>query len=75
MKFSLTIVGICTLIACAAPKTPIAKSVETQKKEAYKDDKNVKSPRTPAYTPKEVITPEPFYPENQENKPRDAREY
>lgn len=75
MKYILCIVGICTLFACATPKTPIAKSVETKKKEAFKEDKNINTPRTPAYTPREVITPEPFYPENQENKPRDAREY
>jgi len=75
MKFILSIVGICTLFACAAPKAPVTKSVEAKKKEAYKEDKNSKTPRTPTYMPKEVITPEPFYPETPDNKPRDIRNY
>ena len=75
MKFILSIVGICTLFACAAPKTPITKSVETKKKEAYKEDKNIKTLRNPTYMPKDVITPEPVSPEFPENKPLDTREY
>lgn len=75
MKTILSIIGICTLVACAAPKAPITKSVETKKKEAYKVDKSSKNTRTPTYVPKEVITPEPFYPESPGSKPMDTREY
>jgi hypothetical protein len=75
MKYILLIVGICTLFACAAPKAPITKSVEAKKKEAYKDVKISKTPRTPTYMPKDVITPVPVSPEFPENKPLDTREY
>ena len=75
MKYILLIVGICTLFACAAPKAPITKSVEAKKKEAYKDVKISKTPRTPTYMPKDVITPVPVSPEFPESKPLDTREY
>ena len=75
MKFILSIVGICTLFACAAPKAPITKSVETKKKEAYKEDKITNKPVQRAITPKVEETTIPVSPSSPESKPIDTREY
>ena len=75
MKSILSIIGICASFACASPKVPITKSVEVKKKEAYKEEKISKTPKTPMYMPKDVITPVPVSPEFPENKPLDTREY
>jgi hypothetical protein len=75
MRSILSMIGICTLIACAAPKAPITKSVETKKKEAYKDVKISNKPINPSNVPKVYDNPVPVSPETPNNKPLDTREY
>ena len=75
MKSILFIIGICASFACAAPKVAVTKSVETKKKEAYKDVKISNKPINPSNIPKVADNPVPVSPKTPDNKPLDTREY
>ncbi len=75
MKSILFIIGICASFACAAPKVAVKKSVETKKKEAYKDVKISNKPINPSNIPKVADNPVPVSPKTPDNKPLDTREY
>jgi hypothetical protein len=72
MKFIFSLVIIYTLFSCAAPKAPVTKSVETKKKEAFKNvkpvNKSLPNPRIPNAS-------ESTSPENPSNKSNDAKEF
>ncbi len=72
MKYIFLVTCVYTLFACASPKTPLAKSEESKKKETSNAVKpiNKSIPQTNSDSP---LNPTPR--DTPDNQPRDVRSY